>query len=68
MELITPLVNPSRIFHDVCAYWLMSSDGSNANAQAHHARRMASEVTTCVRHLRIWKYILAQTLQSVLTP
>src|SRR5271166_924675 len=37
MALIIPLVNPSRNFHDVCAYWLMSSEGSRAAAQAHHA-------------------------------
>src|SRR5262249_42721204 len=37
--MILPLVKPSRIFQDVCAYWLMSSDGSSANAPTHHASR-----------------------------
>src|SRR4029077_1479472 len=34
---IWPLVKPSRTFHAVCAYWLTSSDGSNAKAQGHAA-------------------------------
>src|SRR5262245_22206504 len=33
MELMTPLVKPSRIFHAVCAYWLTSSAVSTANAR-----------------------------------
>src|SRR5208283_949735 len=39
-----PKENPSRTVHAVCAYWLMSSEGSSANAvrpqtSAAHARR-----------------------------
>jgi hypothetical protein len=32
-----PLANPSRTFHAVWAYWLMSSAGSNAKANEQHA-------------------------------
>jgi hypothetical protein len=35
--MIMPLVYPSRTLHAVCAYWLTSSDGSNAKAQGHIA-------------------------------
>src|ERR1700756_2888274 len=41
MEVIVPFVNPSRIFHAVCAYWLMSSAGFSAHTHGHHARRQA---------------------------
>ena len=34
---IVPLEKPSRIFHAVCAYWLTSSAGFNANAHGHNA-------------------------------
>src|SRR5215467_948305 len=37
MDWMGPLPKPSRTFHAVCAYWLISSDGSTANAQAHPA-------------------------------
>ncbi len=37
MELMPPFTKPSRIFHDVCAYWLMSSDVSEAKARGHTA-------------------------------
>src|SRR3974390_3108510 len=32
-----PWVKPSRTFHDVCAYWLISNDGSSE--KAHWAER-----------------------------
>ena len=63
-----PLANPSRTFQTVCAYWLTSSEGSRANAQAQDASRNASEVTVSVRDLPIRTYILVQTLQVVLVP
>src|SRR5262249_42432670 len=47
---MAPLVNPSRILHDVCAYWLTSSAGFNANATGHTASMPAStrpSATTC---------------------
>src|SRR3954447_250347 len=37
MDLMSPLEKPSRIFHAVCAYWLISSTGFNANAERHNA-------------------------------
>src|SRR5215469_16717394 len=50
----SPLLKPSRTFHDLCAYWLMSSEGSSAEAQTHHARRIEDSVpastTTCRTH------------------
>src|ERR1700686_1573003 len=33
IERMEPLAKPSRIFQDVCAYWLPSSAGVSANAQ-----------------------------------
>src|SRR5262245_53035643 len=48
---MTPLVKPSRIFHDVCAYWLMSSAGFNANTPGLHASSITASTmpspTTC---------------------
>src|SRR5262245_66430838 len=41
---MTPLVKPSRIFHDVCAYWLTSSAGSSANAHGQGANRIANAI------------------------
>src|SRR5262245_34579350 len=46
MPRITPLVKPSRIFHDVCAYWLTSSAGFKANAPGHHASSVHASATT----------------------
>ena len=45
MALMPLLKNPSRTVHAVCAYWLTSSDGSNANAP----RRKASNITASTR-------------------
>jgi hypothetical protein len=33
MDVTKPVTNPSRTFHAMCAYWLTSSDGFNANAR-----------------------------------
>src|SRR5277367_5849306 len=44
MEWIEP-GKPSRLFHAVCAYWLTSSAGFNANPHRQHASRMPSEIT-----------------------
>src|SRR5215469_8426910 len=35
--MIWPLPNPSRTFHAVCAYWLISSKGSRAQAPTQQA-------------------------------
>src|SRR6266567_9616615 len=40
MEKIAPLEKPSRIFHDVCAYWPTSSVGSSPYAPGPHASSM----------------------------
>ena len=53
IERIAPLVNPSRTLHPVCAYWLMSSDGSRAKAQAHHASTMPATMPALRRALRM---------------
>src|SRR6266849_2971142 len=42
MELTIPAAKPSRIFHDVCAYWLTSSSGFRAKAQVQHASRTSA--------------------------
>src|ERR1700744_4923682 len=48
-----PLEKPSPAFHAVCAYWLMSRDGSKAKAQPQHASRMPSAIQAraCLRDL-----------------
>src|SRR5579871_4412361 len=43
-----PLKKPSRIVHDLCAYWLMSRDGFKANAQGQHASRIMAQALACV--------------------
>ena len=48
-----PLEKPSRTFHAVCAYWLMSRDGSNAKAQEQHASMLANKTSALVRALPI---------------
>ena len=44
-----PWRNPSRTVHAVCAYWLTSSDGSSAQAQAQHASRMPATTPALLR-------------------
>src|SRR5262249_9194902 len=53
MELISPLEKPSRTFHAVCAYWLTSSDGSNAWAEGHHASSMTATPARSAAALRL---------------
>src|SRR5215469_15077408 len=43
--MIWPLPNPSRTFHAVCAYWLISSKGSRAQAPTHQASRNEDSAT-----------------------
>ena len=40
----SPWVKPSLTFHAVCAYWLTSSEGFSAKAQAQHASTMEDSV------------------------
>src|SRR5215468_8463566 len=51
MEVMIPSEKPSRIFHAVCAYWLTSSAGFNANAPGHTASSTPANTrpsaTTC---------------------
>jgi hypothetical protein len=42
-RLISPLVNPSRIFHEVRAYWLTSFHGSSAKTQEEQASIMQGQ-------------------------
>src|SRR5271157_1074059 len=65
MSEMYPGTKPSRPFHVLWAYWLMSSEGSNANAHVQHASRIASEKTVCVRAFPIRKYILDQSASFV---
>src|SRR5688500_3961576 len=64
MELIVPWTKPSRIFHDLCAYWLMSSVGSNANEQVHVSRRLRTSVPN-MRMLRL-TMVLATAWEELL--
>ena len=48
---MAPLTNPSRTFQEVCAYWLISSAGSNASAQSQNPSTIASNIDTWVRDL-----------------
>src|SRR5689334_6559193 len=51
---MSPLVKPSRYFHDACAYWLMSSAGSSAKAHEHTRRRAPSTLPlTAMSHLKL---------------
>jgi len=51
--VIWPLVKPSRTFQAVCAYWLTSSDGSNAKARSTPASTMPSATTSRTRRCAI---------------
>src|SRR5215470_3129340 len=51
--MISPLPKPSRTFHAVCAYWLMSCDGSNAEREVHHARSMTTSTAHSAAALRL---------------
>jgi len=41
---IVPFVKPSRTFHAVCAYWLMSSEGSSGKAHVQHRSSRAGRM------------------------
>src|SRR5262249_37939673 len=43
----------SRTFHAVCAYWLTSCDGSNAEREVHHARSMTTSTAHSAAALRL---------------
>src|SRR5882724_1810371 len=66
MELMLPLEKPSRIFHDVCAYWLTSNAGFSANAEEQHASStqastipgvMKASACACTFGIRCTSYI-----------
>ena len=50
---MSPLANPSRALQTVCAYWLMSREGSRANAQAFHETTTSNSVIVSARVGRI---------------
>src|SRR5579862_955732 len=58
---MSPLARPSRTFHAVCAYWLMSSDGSKAKAPRQHASRMPSAIRACL-------YLFAPSMFASILP
>src|SRR5262249_17769068 len=43
---MVPLGKPSRIFHDVCAYWLTSSAGFNASTEGQHPNNIQASRNT----------------------
>src|SRR5258707_15196376 len=66
MEVIVPFVNPSRIFHAVCAYWLMSSAGFSATADGHHASRQAKTMPSArPNRARRWAFSMDENLTLI---
>src|SRR5258705_4536982 len=66
MEPTSPLKNPSRTVQAWCEYWLMSSDGSNANTEGHDASStqastipgvMKASACACTFGIRCTSYI-----------
>src|SRR5258707_11443047 len=66
MEVIVPFVNPSRIFHAVCAYWLMSSAGFSATADGHHASRQAKTMPSArPNRARRWAFSMDENVTLI---
>src|SRR5437667_11441502 len=75
MSRISPLVKPSRIFHDVCAYWLISKAGFNPNAEGHDARITqastipgAMKASACACTFGIGAYLISKAVQPLIIP
>src|SRR5271167_4320407 len=46
---MTPVGKPSEIFHAVCAYWLMSRDGSSAWTAGHPNKKLSVLIVMSAR-------------------
>ena len=55
-------MKPSRTFHEVWAYWLMSREGSSAAAEAQHAIATAASTIAALHPGNPRVTLMAQTL------